>query len=149
MPALAPRQSRAGEASNTLSPLRIAGIVIVIVVILVFTGVYIWRRRRGKKREAERSWRSRRFIKSAFPRSAPDSTLPAYEPPRQDFELQRGASGGSDAVTWLQTPSPARLPTPPGYGAHVMDRPAGPLSDSPPAYQERDRQTWGRSGCIR
>lgn len=147
MPAIVPRQSRSSSNSG-LTPLRIAGIVLVIVLACFFLGLFVWRRRKLKKREAESSRRARRFIKTAFARSAPPPPLPPYEPRRDTHELQTNPTGGEGAAS-LTVPPLARLNTPPGYGAHVMDRPAGPISDSPPAYQEHDQRTWGRSGCSR
>lgn len=148
MPAILPRQSRT-ESNSGLTPLRIAGIVLVIVLSFFFIGVLVWRRRKLKRREeAESSQRARRFIKTAFPKPAPVPPLPPYEPPREGHELQTNVSAGG-AATLPTMPQPARLNTPPGYGSHVMDRPAGPISDSPPVYQEHDHQTWGRSGCVR
>ena len=147
MPAIVPRQSRT-ESNSGLTPLRIAGIVLVIVLALFFIALFVWRRRQLKKREAESSRRARRFIKTVFPRPAPAPPLPPYEPPREGPELQTNVSAGG-AATSPTMPPPARLNTPPGYGNHVMDRPAGPISDSPPVYQEHDQQTWGRSGCVR
>lgn len=148
MPVVYPRQQR-GSESNTLSPARIVGIVIVIVIILSFTGLLIFRHHRRKQRESASSRRSRQIVKNAFPRPAPDPSLPPYEPRREDVEMQNGADiSGSGAAT-PRMPPPARMHTPPGYGTHIADRPAGPLTDSPPAYHQHDRQTWGRSGCVR
>jgi hypothetical protein len=174
MPALQPRQSRAESNSATLSPLRVVGIVLVIILILAVIAFAIFRQRRRKRRAALESQNYRRMLKKAFPRPAPaaptppEPVLPPYEPRREGFggvdlelqqqdhhqQQQRGAAG-SGAVTptsptaSLRMPPPARLNTPPGYGAHRSDRPAGPLSDAPPAYHEQDRVTWGRSGCVR
>ena len=151
MPAIAPRQSRT-ESNSGLTPLRIAGIVLVIVLALFFIGLFVWRRRQRKRRAAAGSadsmQRARRLVKAAFPRPSPQPPLPPYEPPREGQDLQNNGSGG-EAATMPTVPPPARQNTPPDYGAHVMDRPAGPISDAPPLYQEHDQQTWGRSGCVR
>jgi uncharacterized membrane protein YgcG len=60
-----------------------------------------------------------------------------------------GEGEGVDLQAVLRAPPPARVHTPPGYGQHIADREAGPLSEQPPAYDEEGRLRWGRSGVFR
>lgn len=158
MPVLSRRQ--ASDFGNTFTPGRIAGITIIAVAIMLATGICFYRRRQWRRKaEKGQQQSSRRFIKVTFPRPAPDPELPPYESPRASRETRRSSqvltSGRRRSIASIpsaifpRNPPPARVATPPEYERHVADRPAGPISDMPPAYRETEGWSWGRSGCSR
>jgi hypothetical protein len=155
------RHTRRSAAANGTT--HIAAISIVLGLLLIVAMYWLWRRRRSRKAAAARASKSRAYVNAVFPRqNTQDPDLPPYSAsPASSQRRTRGGSSGAaagerngdasnvDLQAVLRAPPPARVHTPPGYGQHVADREAGPLSEQPPAYDEEGRVRWGRSGVFR